>query len=378
MSLSSTSSSSASVVCSEAPSASQPTRSYERLAEPPTTSGYKSSATGPSARATTLRLRGFRPWGAVFAVVLLIVAECAVRWFLPDIPTQGIFASHRIQQKVTELEEIVDPLPIDVLFIGTSLVDVGIDPVLFDELLEEQGTQVVSYNLGIQGPTMEGVHAVLGRFFLPKIKPRLVYICVSPNGLNGTRIPYVDEISKPFVAMAQVSTFEEVFGRTLHKLRLYACRGDLSEWLKSGGTAEFGGSNRQYGQSRGFHAREGVMVNDSDFAYRLGGFVPGERDVAALAALCRWCTESGAEYIIVDMPLTNRCRQVSSAKERTSYLAVLQQASLPGVPVLSFSIENFADQYFYDGVHLNVEGAARMTGFLASDATNRLCLAPRK
>lgn len=318
----------------------------------------------------TLCLRGFRPWGALFAVMLLLAMEGAARLAFRGIAPAGIYASARVQQKIEGLEDALANGPIDVLFLGSSSVDTGIIPSQFDRACRERGLAVVSYNLGFGGPSMSGIYPTLERFMLAKVKPRLVYICLSPNELNAGRLAYVREINDRFETAARMPWSAEWAGRLMSHSYLYAYRCDLNAWLKSGGRKGF--ENNEHNEAGGFNPRVGIMVNSDDYAYRLGRFAPDAKDLAGLQALCRWCESVGARYVIGEIPLASTSRAVLSAKQQESFQSLLATACRPGETVLGYPDERFSDSCFWDGIHLNEEGAARYTACLAEDAVQRL------
>ncbi len=324
---------------------------------------------GLAERRGTLDLRGLRPWGALFAVLLLVTAELAARSYLPDVPTQGIYPSYRVRAKVEELAHRSATRSLDVLFVGSSLVDVGVDPVQFDRLCAERGVELTSYNLGINGPPMAGIQPVLDRYFLPRVSPRLVYICVSPNAFNRNAVSSLDLVTERYTRAARVSIAEEVMGRFLQHSRLYADRHDLRLWARSHGAVGFQGKT---GRPAGFLPLQGVAVWDDLPSDRLASFTPRQRDVAALYDLCRWCDSVGAAYIIVDMPLPQRSRDLLSAAQRARYRQLLHEAVIPGDTVMSYPADCFAAEHFWDGLHLNSDGAARLTEMLADHAAQRL------
>ncbi len=370
MSLSSTSSSSATFECAQ-PSVTKrcpPRHTATADAARPAKASLRESRRSP--RTTTLSLRGFRPWGLLFAISLVALAEVAARCLLPDIPPEGIYGSYPLQQKIVGVERTLRERPVEVLFVGSSIVDCGIDPRQFDRLCHRSGVNITSYNLGIRGPTMAGIQPILERFFLSRLKPELVYICVSPNALNRNRTPYVSNITRRFEGMAQMSRLDEFFQRGLSRLHLYAYRSDVYAWLTSAG--EKGFAERTDGPPGGFTPRHGVMDRKDDWSGRLGNFAPDPRDAEALAALCRWCVSRGTKHVIVDMPLPQHSCNLLSNTQRADYETVLHQAALPGTAVLTFSPDDFCPEHFCGGLHLNTAGADRLTTLLAYDAAKRL------
>lgn len=320
--------------------------------------------------ARTLDLRGFRPWGAAFAVVLVLIAEGAARLLLPAMPPEGIHeATYRVQEKMVELERTLEEGPVDVAFFGTSIVECGIDPAGFDRLCAERGKDVTSFNLGFCGPGLAGIHAVLDRFFLSKIRPRLVYVCVSPNAINRNRCQAVKDITRRFEATAAMSPVREFLGRSLQQVHLIAYRGDLRRWLTSGCRDEL--AVRKYGRRGGFMPTEGEPDRDTDYAHRFGGFAPDDRDVAGLEALIAWCDRIGARCVVVDMPITERTNEVLTPEQRLVYEGFLRGLVEEGIEVLRIKQETFPLAEFYDGMHLNPEGAAHLTRLLALHASGR-------
>lgn len=375
MSPSSTSSSNTVLECPEAPATECPMPRRTEALGVGRTDAVALAESASSRRVATLSLRGFRPWGAVFAVALLIGAEGAARRLLPDVPAEGIYGSFPVQQKVTGINETLRAGPIDVLFIGSSLVDHGIDPLHFDRVCGEHDVEVTAYNLGVRGPSLSGIQAILNRFLLPRVKAKLVYICLSPNALNHSRTAYVSDINRRFEEMAQMPRLEEFVRLGLSRLHLYAYRQDMCLWLRNGGHGGFSG--RGADRRRGFTPRHGLLDGEDDWSGRVGDFVPDRRDVEALAALCRWCTSRGTDYVIVDMPLSQHCRDLPTRDQRTAYEAILRQAAMPGTAVLSFPPDEFGARCFNDGLHLNAEGATHLTTLLARDAvTRRLARSP--
>ncbi len=324
----------------------------------------------------TLDLTGLRPWGALFALVLLLMAEGVARLFLPPMPPRGVYAaSYRIQEKRTELDDLLDHGSPDVLFFGTSIVDCGVNPIRFDDALRHAGRRVTSYNLGFCGPGYAGIHAVLDRFFLHDLRPRLVYVCVSPNGLNRNRIRHVHEITRRFEETARLSRPAEWFGRLTQNSHLIAYRADLREWLLSGGSEPI--QTRRFGRPRGFLPTRGEPDRPTDFAHRLGNFAPDARDLVGLESLCRWCRRVRATCVLVDMPLPARGRSNIHAHQHECYRRQLEtvRRRVERIHQIEMTPEAFPDESFYDALHLNPRGAERLTALLAEDAAVRLAAA---
>lgn len=125
----------------------------------------------PRLGAKTLRLV------LLVAGAMLLVAEAAFRLIGPLLPPE---IPSPADIKRAQMESIRRAGGVDVVFAGSSMVFLGIDPQAFQE---ETGFR--AYNAGLHGSTLQVTEAWLRDEVLPRLTPRFVILGISSPDLNA-------------------------------------------------------------------------------------------------------------------------------------------------------------------------------------------------
>ena len=82
-----------------------------------------------------------------FGFVLLLILSNWILGFV--LPTRPYYGNEMVEQKISSINN--DFNKYDVLFLGSSRIVNGINPTLFDSIMQENNRDINSYNLGSYG-----------------------------------------------------------------------------------------------------------------------------------------------------------------------------------------------------------------------------------
>jgi hypothetical protein len=287
---------------------------------------------------------------------------------------------------------------IDALFIGSSIVRTNIQPLTFDQLVQSRTQQpIVSFNAGLSGLWPEGVALYLDRVWLPLAKPRLVIQGIRyPELAATTHALRADRVFSGAVESGWRETTwrKRAYSAAVSRVRLLQYRGVLPELLQrytngrpgplSEPQREFGIDPRGYtprlptfreAQARGLIRREDPVSQ----AICPDGCSVG---FGALSRAARMARQSGAEYILVNIPEhATRWHGEEGGAKYAQYLAVVRAfATAEGVAFLDPTEGDpyaFNDEEEYaDTYHMTPAGAKRLTSILANRLSVRSAMAP--
>lgn len=121
-------------------------------------------------------------WRRVAAVMVaaLLAAEMAARAIEPMVPTTGGWPTAQIAAKVEQMTELAASTDINVVFLGSSSMDQGINPLTFNS----RSNGLASYNASLNGLTMRSLELWTLEVVLPTVDPEVVVIGVTTRELN--------------------------------------------------------------------------------------------------------------------------------------------------------------------------------------------------
>jgi len=312
------------------------------------------------------------------AVIVFGIAEAAARAIEPRLQPPVLWGDLETQWKVAQMDGLAAGGGADVVFLGSSIVNAGIDPALFAEL-SEPGTVVYDAALNATSPQLLELWAT--EIVLPRLQPDLVVIGLSSRSLNDHGISqaeqyerYVESIERAFEigeatipqridrAMSNVSAVVRLRSEIR---RPFAVFNDLRGTTRSllaltdqGATTRLRGM--EYHVSSAFRAQT-VELDLVD--YQIGGV-----ELAALARLVDEIRSIGARVLLVDMPVMEADytpMHPNGQADPDAYRAALREFAdqndvhLATPPDLPWPAEQFADP-----LHLNQSGVDRLTTWL--------------
>ncbi len=318
-------------------------------------------------------------------VALLLSGEILLR--LPAVagslprPETTLWHAPLIDAKMQYFREFARARKLDVLFIGNSTVQCGIDPETFDEIRgNSMPSRGGSFNGGIEGLPPFGVRLFLD-IYLSYSHPAVVIYGFSPQDLNSAS-PWAQNVtdrvqSAPLeIAEARRGIRGELAHFFLRYSLVYRYHFLLHQWILRGGQSP--PTQSVYFDRRGFDAQRkklssiastqrNILRNRAGILnYNLEGL---QRD--ELVRLIERCRQSNIEVILVNMPLAKGyLGNLDRPSDYTSYLSTLEQLSAE-YHIRFWNLENrppvyINDDEFSDLNHLNGTGALKLTRMLAA------------
>ena len=328
----------------------------------------------------------------VYFVVLLLLAEGLLH--LPSVqaalpaPAPSLWHAPLVEDKVEYLRNFAASHRLDVLFVGNSTMQAGVDPAVFDAERGALGAGGASFNASIEG-LPPSVNQEFLKLFLRHATPQTVVIGVSPQDLN-TNSPWAKDMDERaghsinLQAGAADSPMGYALAFLLEHSELFRYRYVLHQLLLRGGHAV--PHPEVYFDERGFDAIERSLADFSPSerlkAQNRAGVLnydPNGAQADALRAMIDLIRSHGAQPALVAMPLSDHYyANFDTPEDYDAYRRALQRlADETGTPLWDMESlpgdESFGDHEFGDLNHLNRVGAERLSTLLAREyaaATN--------
>ena len=119
-------------------------------------------------------------------IVVLVAAELGTRAIASGLPAPLQWQSYETQRKVEQIDALSHHGGADIVFLGSSLTDVGFEPSVIDK---EIGGGVTSYNAGLASsiPRMDVDWAE--SVVIPKLHPKMLVLGLGAYDLDGEEAP---------------------------------------------------------------------------------------------------------------------------------------------------------------------------------------------
>jgi hypothetical protein len=320
----------------------------------------------------------------VYFAFLLLLAEGLLR--LPFVqaalpaPEPSLWHSPLVEDKVDYFRNFAASHAIDVLFVGNSTAQSGVDPTVFDASRGALGAGGDSFNASIEG-LPPSVNMEFLKMYLRDANPRTVIVGLTPQDLNGNS-PWANDmderagLSINLQAGARDSLMGYILAFLLEHSELFRYRFVLHQLLLRGGIAA--PHPDVYFDERGFLAIKRSLADFSpserlQAQNRAGvlNYNPQGEQVEALRDMIATIRKHGAEPVLVNMPLSDHYyANFDNPEDYRKYLDALERET-HDLDVTLWDMEDlgpekqFGDSEFGDLNHLNDKGAERLTTLLA-------------
>ncbi len=316
---------------------------------------------------------------------MLLMAEMGARWLEPRLPEPVTWSNPYTQWKHEQLLAVGEGNGVDVLFVGSSVVNANIDAAAFGDR-----TARSAYNVGLPSSNIPLWREYLAAIGLERACPRLVVVGVSLRDTNDN-LPgfdgYVPKFrhSKGFRAVAGgLSWLETVEAWAARHSAFVRLRPRLREptnvrtWIRTGKADGWVEPNLDSaGRYMGF-ANDPYRGPDQVEGLRSGAlsnYVVGGRQFEALRGLIADARDGGAAVVIVDMPGMTSLLTEALANGRydvDAYRAALQMLSEElGVELIRPQNMDDDASFFADTYHMNELGTQFLTSQLSDVLATR-------
>jgi hypothetical protein len=309
------------------------------------------------------------------SLIFLLAAEFGVR-LLAGGPLRDpvVWENEEANHRWHQLRRLGRAGGASTVFVGSSLVGVGVDPKAYTSL---SGTDRPAYNAALLGSSIGQQSQWVREFVVPLVRPDVVVIGISGRELNDANVA-LDRKDAGFAnarpvraRRGELSLLEEIDGglrdasylfRYREVLRRPATAFDDTPLPSDSAVTDLGMTtaalDRQFTPAARTRVARGVE--------RARRFAFDEGSLRQLRELLAWLEARGIEAVVVDMPQTEAglAYFLNGATDRATWsgrvAAVAAETGAQFVEPGTWELEYFADEW-----HLNGRGAARLTPFLA-------------
>ena len=312
-------------------------------------------------------------------VAFLAVLEVGVRLVEDRLPEPLEWHSFEAQRKAEQIAALAADGGVDVVFLGTSMVNAAVITSVFTAAA---GDGLTAYNAGLSSGIPRLVEDWAVHLVLPALRPRLVVLGVSSVDLTDAgvgRTVFLDAFRRSAAGRELLGT-ESTIDRANRWLRstsaLYAHRAELRDPRVVADLLTGADPDRD---AVAASIDEGGFVNfraDQQFEDRpprdgiasLSVWEPGVEDRAALLRTIAAAEELGATVVLVELPVTEEyvAFHPDGAADYDEFEDMLAElAAEAGVPVLDLDVDRDHVR-FADELHLNRRGATEFSEDLAA------------
>ena len=316
------------------------------------------------------------------ASVVLLAAEVGVRLVEDRLPPPADWYTPEYALKQSQMAELAASGGASVVFIGSSVIDVSIDPAQLDGALTDERP---AYNAALLGANLEMVDVWSEHVVEPTLDPDVVVIGVSSRDVNRNgaslegqtpgfyRLPAVRRLLDTESPLERFERWAGDVSRLVHHRR--ALRRPLEALFGYDAPGEDVVRNTDLGHElhladttyRGDPTVEQFFRSDPLLA-----FAPSETQLGALRRTIRRLRADGVRVLLLDVPVTEHylaLHPAGAADYETYEIAIRLLAEQEGAELLDAG--TWSPSGFSDPLHLNVEGTRALTrvvnGFLAGE-----------
>ena len=310
-------------------------------------------------------------------VLTLLGAEAIARAADPLLVEPSRWPTDQISAKAAQIQEISrSESSVDVVFLGSSAVALGIDPVAFND----EGSSLVAFNAALNGASVRGMERWTSEAVIPTLNPRIAVIGVITRDLNDRSLSAAEFLQTMAVADGW-RDFDErnVFERVLDNIRDSSAFLRLRPLIRTPATTvrrilagelildEVGpfGSEAAVGAPRPYEFNEWRSQWRNS---HLNDYVIGGTELEALDSVLANLTSRGIDVWLVEMPIhPDYLRVQPGGSEAISEFHTLVEDLTTSHDVSLVDMRSeFGVNDFRDPAHLNRLAAREMADRLHS------------
>jgi hypothetical protein len=302
----------------------------------------------------------------VFVVIFLALAELGTRAIASHLPAPLQWDTYETQAKVAQIDALAKQGGAQVVYLGSSTIDVGVDPTMVDAQL---GGHVRSYNAGLESAIPRLTAKWAEYVVIPKLHPKVIVIGLSSYdlgaedpGRTGFYDAYVGSAGAQQV-MGTADPIQEVdywLGQHsslwFHK---YQLRDPETVWRAIEGKAP------AVDPSAAALTAQGRQTADQHLPYQdlttvdLKGWRLGTKDTSALRGLISFAHHRGIKVVLVDMPVAPQfvAAMPHGAASYETFNNELAAIGRQTSSTVLFYQRVTSDSLFFNNIHLNHTGA---------------------
>ena len=321
-----------------------------------------------------------RPAALTLAVVFLVAlgAEGIARTVESRVPPPIEWGNEHTDLKIEQIEQLEKDGGVDVVFLGSSIANVGFDPAQF---IAESPWAESAYNASLIGsaPQLQAQWTI--DVLLPALKPKVIVVGVTSRSLNDNarnpaiafntyirspgRTVYVGEANLVERITATIAS-NSALARIKPSLREPTVIAKAEDAVAAETTVTDLGHERRRAPEK-YSFKDGYKKRIRTRA--LNDFEVGGLQLDSLTRLIAAAEEYGASVVLVDMPVFERDHMrlhPDGLADFDTYLETIAAfASEKPVELLQPPNTPWRRALFADTLHLNGSGTERLTRWLA-------------
>ena len=318
---------------------------------------------------------------AVVVIVVLAVfglVEAAVRARVSVFPPPPRWVGPEMPLKERQIQFLERFGGASVAFVGSSVVDVAVDP---SRLKRDEGERP-SYNASTGAGSLRMIETWSRVLAVPKLRPDVVVLGIISREFNPND-PEQQRLDEEFFASPAVrqylgteTTVQKIDRRLARASALFRYRTFVRQprylralvGMKKVTNTEYGAFVAPDGQYQGFLRREYPDVATVNRLFRnraLKDYEVGARQLATFRALLTFLKANAERVVVVNMPVTEDYVDAhpNGEDDYRAYTSALEaEAGRADVELVDLGL--WSPLYFADPAHLNARGAERITGVL--------------
>jgi hypothetical protein len=312
----------------------------------------------------------------VLVVVVLVLAELFTRAIASHLPAPLQWDAYETQVKVNQIDALAQRGGADVVYFGSSIVDVGIDPQEVDRTLDGH---ITSYNAGLSAAIPRMTANWAEHVVIPRLHPKVIVIGLCSYDL-GAEDPLRTVVYDAYLGSSGV---RQVMGTDDPIQAVDRWLGEHSSlWLHKYQLRD---------PAAVLHAIEGHTPTQDPVAVDLAadgrqtdaqnqpyqdlttvdvkGWRLGKKDTAAIDGLISYAHRRGIKVVLVDMPVAPQFVAATGSARYQDFnndLGAIGRRT--GATVLFYQTAR-NDSLFLNNIHLNHTGAELLSARLGGALT---------
>lgn len=311
----------------------------------------------------------------LIAVLLLAGAETGARRAEPSLEPLVAWGNEETDAKMPQIEALERQGGVDVVFLGSSIANVGFDPGQF---IEESPWAASAYNASIDGASPQLLEQWTMDVVLPALRPKVIVVGLTSRSFNDNgrnqSIAYQAYFDSPGrqLRLGEANPIERITAFVNEHSALARIKSSLRRPTTLGGEppdelmlTDLGHERRRADDRYNFTARYRKRMKRSV----LNDFAVGGLQVKSLQGLVAAAEAAGTRVVLVDMPVFERDHfavHPNGAADFAAYRALIDEfAAENPVELMVPPNTPWRRGIFADPIHLSGNGTERLTRWLA-------------